>query len=134
MTDIDRREFLKVSGLAATLTALAACRPLIQDPTSISGAPILDPASTPRVFDEEGLLRASLHRITFAPTSEDIEHARQIGIDNYIDEQLVPQSIDDSQMEPMLANFSTLNAHPSELFHIEPPRPFFQRIGCRYNT
>lgn len=118
MTDIDRREFLKFSGLAATLTALAACRPLIQDP--LSNTDVIDPTLNPPAFDEDWLLHASLHRITFAPTSEDIEYARQIGIDNYIDEQLDPQSIDDAQLDPMLANFSTLTAHPTELFRIEP--------------
>lgn len=121
MTNVlNRREFLKVSGIAASLAALAACRPLVQEDSSL---PTLgNQASTPTLqfYDDEWLLRRTLHRITIAPRFEDIEYAREIGIDNYIDEQLDPGSINDSEIDSMLSQFTTLNSHPRELFNIEP--------------
>lgn len=118
MKTLNRREFLQLGGITAAMTALAACRPLAEGaaaPTQVSGE------IAPLEYDGEWLLQRTLQRISFAPTPDEVAHAREIGIDNFIDEQLAPDSLDDSHMEAILAPYSTLQAEPAELIDSEQP-------------
>lgn len=118
MNTLDRREFLKMTGLAAALSALAACRPLVETATPSPTAT----AFTPQVFDDEWLLRRTLQRITFGVREEEVERARQIGLDNFIDEQLYPDIKDnpDPGVPDTLQTLTTLTAHPKDLLYLEP--------------
>ncbi|HXQ33380.1 MAG TPA: DUF1800 family protein, partial [Anaerolineales bacterium] len=119
---ISRRDFLKASGLMAAWTALAACTPTApgtphheEVPTQTTlPQPVLDPtqiitASPSLVPDSEKLLIHTLRRMTFGPTPEMFDKARRLGLDGFIEEQLSPDSIPDSEIDLLLQPYSTLN-------------------------
>jgi len=63
----------------------------------------------------------ALNRIQFGPRPGDFERIKQIGLDNYIDEQLAPEKIDDSAFEQRLASlYPTLSLSISELMSTYP--------------
>lgn len=111
-SQISRRDFLKLAGFASAAAALWGCTP-----DSISIPTFVPPIAT--VSDEDRLIHAALRRITFGPRPEEIEHARQIGLDAFIEEQLAFDSVEDSNLSPRLANLTTLNMLPSELVTLE---------------
>jgi uncharacterized protein (DUF1800 family) len=58
-----------------------------------------------------------LHRTTFGVRSGELESARQMGVDSWLDEQLHPERIDDSEVEARVAEmFPTLRLSSQELF------------------
>ena len=58
-----------------------------------------------------------LNRLSFGPRPGDIEHVKDIGIENYIQEQLSPASLSEpSQLKQILGELPTLKATPIELF------------------
>ena len=124
MEPLNRREFLKFSGFAGALAALSACQ--AEDAVTPVAAATLTPSlnsyPSSQVDTEEWLIQQTLRRITFGPCSEDIERAREIGLDNFIDEQLAPESIDDSEMESYLTDLDALNMTPDELLELEDRR------------
>lgn len=62
-----------------------------------------------------------LNRIQFGARPGDFERIQQIGIDNYVDEQLAPEKIDDSALDQRLANlYPTLTMSIGELMSTYP--------------
>lgn len=66
-------------------------------------------APTPVTFPPLGTSQAALeeahhvlNRLTFGPDVQSLNHILTIGVDNWIDEQLVPQSVDDSEVDAYL--------------------------------
>ena len=51
----------------------------------------------------------ALNRLTFGPKPGDVLKVRAIGLDNWIDQQLHPEKIDDSAIEQFMAQYSVLN-------------------------
>ena len=61
-------------------------------------------------------LTHTLNRIGFGVSDDDLARARAVGIEAYIDEQLAPESIDDSAVEADLARyFPAVFLTPEEL-------------------
>jgi uncharacterized protein (DUF1800 family) len=63
-----------------------------------------------------------LNRITFGPRPGDVEAVQRMGLQAFIEQQLHPESIDDSVVEQQLAGFDLLQMSPqqlSELFENE---------------
>jgi uncharacterized protein (DUF1800 family) len=56
-----------------------------------------------------------LNRITFGPRPGDVEAVQKMGLRNYIEQQLHPETIDDSAVEQQLAGFDLLQMSPEEL-------------------
>ena len=122
---ISRRDFLKASGLMAAWTALSACAPNTETPPSHAHAtPGATQAATSQVFPEltqaivpsampildgEALLQHTLRRLTFGPTPEMLDKARSMGLEAFIEEQLLPESIPDPEINALLQPFRTLN-------------------------
>lgn len=135
---ITRRDFIRLSGVAAAAAALAACRP--RSAASPSPSPSLPPAQptanptgqpTPRPPDKEATLIHVLRRFTFGPTPEMIGRARQIGLEAWIEEQLHPESLDDSAVDAMLARFATFAMTAQERFELEQrARPVQELIAA----
>ncbi|NOH13118.1 MAG: DUF1800 family protein [Chloroflexi bacterium] len=123
MTQLTRNDFLKLSGLAAAMTALSACQPLFGDSgpsgavmreAQVLGSPL---SGSP---DEDWVLMCTLHRISFGPTPNEVERAREIGIENYIDEQLNPERVEETDLPTDILNSLTLlGMNPQELFELE---------------
>ena len=126
---ISRRQFVTASGLFAVWAALAACQPKITlgsgsataTPPGTQPAPTLAPSptlapgqtatagATPGVeATGEPLLAHVLRRLTFGAPPELVDHARSLGVEAFIDEQLHPERLDDSRTEQMLTPLTTL--------------------------
>ncbi len=124
MGTLNRREFLKLSGFISALTALSACQSDegVSTAAAASQTPAIKLASQTQIEPEDWLIHQTLRRITFGPRVEEIERAKEIGLDNFIDEQLAPESIEDSEMEGILSGFDTLDMAPEELLAVEERR------------
>ena len=56
-----------------------------------------------------------LNRITFGPRPGDVEAVQKIGLHNYIEQQLHPETIDDSAVEKQVAAFDVLQMSSGQL-------------------
>jgi len=130
---IHRRDFLKLTGMAAALAALAACRPLQQTLPSLNIA-LPSIFQLPQSIFQAGVnpsslaISSTLRRITFAPTPADSTRAAQIGLDAYIEEQLAPASIPDPDVEDQLGQYDTLSMAPADLLNILPKEKVVEQL------
>jgi uncharacterized protein (DUF1800 family) len=70
--------------------------------------------------DDEAILEA-LNRLGFGPRPGDLDHLKEIGLQKWVDQQLHPESINDSEVEEKLDRFPTLKMSSSELLEEFPP-------------
>jgi uncharacterized protein (DUF1800 family) len=84
-------------------------------PGALKGLPGTD------LSENEAILHA-LNRLAYGPRPGDVERVRQVGLARWIDQQLHPESIDDSAMNARLASFPTLTMSSGKLLS-EFPRP-----------
>jgi uncharacterized protein (DUF1800 family) len=85
-----------------------------QDPV-LKGLPITELSA------DEAILHA-LNRLAYGPRPGDVERIRQMGLANWIEQQLNPNSIDDKVMEARLQDFPSLKMSTARLIE-EYPRP-----------
>jgi len=57
-----------------------------------------------------------LNRLGYGPRPGDVERVEKMGLDRYIDQQLHPERIDDSELESDLAKFDILTMGETELY------------------
>lgn len=107
---LTRREFLTLSGLAAASAALAACAPAH---AWIGG----EPALVAWHAENDATWRA-LSRLTFAPRPDERARADEIGVDVWIEEQLAPQTIADTDCDLRVRGLNTLTMDTSLLFAV----------------
>lgn len=62
-----------------------------------------------------------ISRITFGAKPGDVERALQMGLNNFLNQQLHPRAIDDSALEAKLQDLQTLSMSPEELAEDFPP-------------
>ena len=89
------------------------------EPSSLRGLPIA--GSTEGLTENEAILHA-LNRLAYGPRPGDVDRVKQMGLAKWIDQQLHPESIDDSALNARLANFPTLSMSSGKLL-TEFPRP-----------
>ncbi len=82
---------------------------------TLKGLPITE------LSEDEAILHA-FNRLGFGPRPGDIERVRQMGLEKWIDQQLHPESIDDSGVRARLERFPTLTMSASKLLD-EFPQP-----------
>ena len=70
--------------------------------------------------EDQAILHA-LSRLAYGPRLGDIERIRQMGLEKWIDEQLHPDSIDDSALEKRLEKYPTLTMSSTDLLAEFPP-------------
>jgi uncharacterized protein (DUF1800 family) len=70
---------------------------------------------------EDEAIQHALNRLGYGPTPGEIEHVKQIGLDTWIDQQLHPETIDDSALDQRLQNLSTLTMSSQQLLDQFPP-------------
>jgi uncharacterized protein (DUF1800 family) len=89
MATLQRREFLQLAGLVAAGATLQACAPLYRrlagPPGAIEGWPL---AAIDGNF-------VALNRLTFGARAQDRQTAAEVGLANWIEEQLSPEGIND---------------------------------------
>ena len=71
--------------------------------------------------EDQAILHA-LNRLGFGPRPGDVDAVRRMGLEKWIDRQLHPESIADSNVAARLARFQTLNMSSAQLLE-EFPRP-----------
>jgi uncharacterized protein (DUF1800 family) len=71
----------------------------------------------------------ALNRLTFGPRPGDVNQVLAVGIDNWIDQQLHPERIDDTALEARLAPFRTLRMDPKELVDNFPSNPMIKAVA-----
>jgi len=82
---------------------------------SLKGLPVTE------LGDDEAILHA-LNRLGFGPRPGDMERVRQMGLEKWIEQQLNPDSIDDSALQARLERYPTLAMSASQLLD-EFPQP-----------
>ncbi|HKS42834.1 MAG TPA: DUF1800 domain-containing protein [Blastocatellia bacterium] len=73
-----------------------------------------------RLNEDQKILHL-LNRATFGPRPGDVDRVRQMGLDKFLDEQLHPETIDDSELEKRLVVLPTQQMTPTELYQFYPP-------------
>jgi uncharacterized protein (DUF1800 family) len=64
--------------------------------------------------DDDAIVHA-LNRLGYGPRPGDVEYVKQIGLAKWIDQQLHPQDLDDSELEARLQKFPTLTMSSTQL-------------------
>lgn len=118
LTTMNRRRFLQLAGLVAGSAALAACdnvnplgQPIARAREYAAGLP--SPLTPLPVGEGDGF--AVLSRLTFGPRVEERQRAAEIGLPAWLEEQLVPEQIEDDGLRVLLGRFDTLTMKPHEL-------------------
>jgi uncharacterized protein (DUF1800 family) len=70
--------------------------------------------------EDQAILHA-LNRLAYGPRSEDVARVRAMGLEKWIDQQLRPESIDDSALDQRLEKYRTLKQSSSKLLEEYPP-------------
>ncbi|MEK6407302.1 MAG: DUF1800 domain-containing protein [Acidobacteriota bacterium] len=73
-----------------------------------------------RLTEDQKLLHL-LNRITFGPLPGDIARVKQAGIERFIEQQVHPETIDDSDLEKRLEVLPTQRMTSAELYQFYPP-------------
>lgn len=68
-----------------------------------------------------------LDRITFGPRPGDLQRVLKMGLNNFLNQQLHPEGIDDAAVESRLSSFPTLSMTTAELMEKYPPPKQFQK-------
>lgn len=81
--------------------------------------PVVSPQQTPpsSPADRDEIIHV-LNRITFGPRPGDVEAVEKMGLRNYIEQQLHPETIDDFAVEQQVAGFELLQMSPEQLTQI----------------
>lgn len=93
-----RRDFLRMTGAALAASAFGSA--MVQTVAAAQGAEQHPATADPMLH--------LLNRISYSPRPEEVERIREIGIEAYLDEQLAPDSIDDSAMDDLLRQIPIL--------------------------
>ncbi|NIO11450.1 MAG: DUF1800 family protein [Deltaproteobacteria bacterium] len=72
------------------------------------------------IADEEKRIVHFLKRTSFGVTGADMEEVRRMGISDYLEQQLHPESMADQQSDEKLAKLKTLNLTNQELLELYP--------------
>ncbi|HEY6967780.1 MAG TPA: DUF1800 domain-containing protein [Candidatus Angelobacter sp.] len=79
-------------------------------------------------MDENRKILHALNRFTFGPRPGDVEKVRAMGLDQWFEQQLHPDKIDDGALQARLAPFRTLNMSTKEMVENFPPPQVVRQI------
>ena len=71
----------------------------------------------------------ALNRLTFGPRPGDVDRVMAMGVDQWIDQQLHPDKIDDSALDPRLAPFRTLHMQTREIVENFPSEQMIKAVA-----
>ena len=105
-------------------------RPIILIPLLLLVAAQASPA--PQTPSEEQKITHVLNRLGFGARPGDIDQVRKLGIREYIEQQLRPESINDSRAEDRLSHLSSLRMNREEIFEQYPqPQQLARQLGIQ---
>ncbi len=79
-------------------------------------------------MDESKRALHALQRLTFGPRPGDVQRVTAVGVDKWIDLQLHPDKIDDSNLQARLSGFRTLRMSTREMVENFPPPPLIKAV------
>ena len=86
-------------------------------------------ASTAAQMDQRKRAVHALNRLTFGPRPGDVDHVMAIGVDQWIDQQLHPDKIDDRALDTRLSPFRTLRMDTREIVENFPPEQMIKAVA-----
>ncbi len=98
------------------------------DKKSKSNSKAPDAPATAAPMDDDKKIVHALNRFTFGIRPGDVERVRAMGLDQWFDQQLHPDKIDDSATEARLEQFRTLKMSTRELVQNFPPNQVLKAI------
>ncbi len=104
---LSRRDFLKLTALFSSAATLNACAPLARK--------LRTEAPTPAGSQLSAADFTALNRITFGARAEERARFAEIGLQNYIEEQLDFETINDLNLDLQLSTFKTLTMSANEI-------------------
>jgi uncharacterized protein (DUF1800 family) len=117
-----------ISAILAVLFTIAATNaaarenkrktPSGADPVSTSGK-LKGPLPITQLTEDEAILHA-LNRLAYGPRPGDVERLRKMGLKKWIDQQLHPDSIDDSELDARLKKYPTVGMSSTQLLREFP--------------
>jgi uncharacterized protein (DUF1800 family) len=134
--EVGQLDLLRQVFLAVTICSLVTSPIAIAAPYSGSGEPGATPGAAPssvkldskfkghlpitELTEEQAVLHA-LNRLAYGPAPGDVERVRKMGLEKWIDQQLHPESVDDSTLDKRLEKYPTLKASAHNLLDEYPP-------------
>jgi uncharacterized protein (DUF1800 family) len=86
------------------------------------------PAAIPQMDEQKQAVHA-LNRLSFGPRPGDVDHVLAIGVDKWIDQQLHPETIDDSALDARLSPFRTLRMDTREIVENFPSEQMIKAVA-----
>ncbi|MGH9740464.1 MAG: DUF1800 domain-containing protein [Candidatus Acidiferrales bacterium] len=131
--------FIAVAGSALVLSGLAAAPPpnarAVRNTSNANFAHIkLDKRVIGKLpiteLTEDQAIVHALNRLGYGPTPGEVEHVKKIGLETWIDQQLHPETLDDSALDARLAKYPTLDMSSRQLLdQFPPPKLAAKRAG-----
>lgn len=124
---VTRREFLKDIAFASALVGLPTWASQLDEPPptemmNFGSTSYPWPWRAPSDLGTASPVVTAISRVGFGPRPGDYPRVQQMGIDAFIDEQLHPESIDDSAVEQQVAKlYPTVEMSSSQLLQNFPP-------------
>jgi uncharacterized protein (DUF1800 family) len=127
-------------GLTAILLCYTLCVPAPMSAAQQAADPSSPPANaksrsnyaansaTGQLRGDERILHA-LNRFTFGPKLGDLEAVREMGLDQWFDQQLRPASIDETDLNTRLAQFPAMQWSMQDLFFRLPSNPIIRQAA-----
>lgn len=91
-------------------------------------SPAKKPIAVHKPMDESKRAVHVLNRLAFGPRPGDIEKVQAIGVEKWLEQQLSPESINDSAAQARLAPLKTLNMSAREMITYFPPPQVLQAV------
>jgi uncharacterized protein (DUF1800 family) len=106
---------LLTPGLAAPVIAQTSPRKDVKPPQ-------------PATLTERQRAIQALNRLTFGPKPGDVEGVLKKGVDDWIEDQLHPESIDDSALNPRIGPYATTRMNPKQLAEAFPSDTVIRQV------
>src|SRR5207244_5754908 len=85
-------------------------------------------AAAPQM-DEPKRAQHALNRLTFGARPGDAERVAAVGVDQWIEQQLHPEHIDDAALEARLTGFKTLKMDSRQMVEAFPPPQVLKAVA-----
>jgi uncharacterized protein (DUF1800 family) len=127
---LSRRDFLKLGGITAVTVGATACSAVGQQAAQSELPESLAlPAAPAADLPADPALRI-LNRAGFGPRPGDVARVRQMGLEAYLEEQLAPETIDDSAADLILRGLDFQQMDISQLLGQEEEDLIRELIGA----
>ena len=101
----------KIVCAVVALVSVGSARMAAQ--TSPAGSAVL--RSDVRELPADQQIIQALNRLTFGPRPGDVQKVRAVGLDNWIDQQLHPEKLNDAAIEQFVAKYPAINQDQNDL-------------------